>query len=88
MRAALAEFGRTLSRLLAAAHDLGVSASTTVLSYAYGDSTAHLINPFWAIPILTVTRLRFGDIVGYNVLVLAACFVVSAIAMLLIPLAL
>jgi short-chain fatty acids transporter len=74
--------------LLPAARELGVSVSTTVLSYAYGDSTAHLIQPFWAIPILTVTRLRFGDIVGYNVIVFAACFVVSVIAMLLIPLAL
>ena len=74
--------------LLPAARQLSVSVSTTVLSYAYGDSTAHLIQPFWAIPILTVTRLRFGDIVGYNVLVFAACFVVSVIAMMLIPLAL
>ena len=74
--------------LLPAARELGVSVSTTVLSYAYGDSTAHLIQPFWAIPILTVTRLRFGDVVGYNVLVFAACFAVSVIAMLLIPLAL
>jgi short-chain fatty acids transporter len=74
--------------LLPAARQLGVSVSTTVLSYAYGDSTGHLIQPFWAIPILTVTRLRFGDVVGYNVLVFAACFVISVIAMLLIPLAL
>jgi short-chain fatty acids transporter len=74
--------------LLPAARQLGVSVSTTVLAYAYGDSSGHLIQPFWAIPILTVTRLRFGDIVGYNVLVFAACFVVSVIAMLLIPIAL
>lgn len=74
--------------LLPAARELGVSISTTVLSYAYGDSTAHLIQPFWAIPILTVTRLRFGDIVGYTLLVFIACLVVSTIAMLLIPLAL
>jgi short-chain fatty acids transporter len=72
--------------LLPAARELGVSVSTTVLSYAYGDSTAHLIQPFWAIPILTVTRLRFGDVVGYNVIVFAACFIVSVVAMLLIPL--
>jgi short-chain fatty acids transporter len=72
--------------LLPAASELGISVSTTVLSYAYGDSTAHLIQPFWAIPILTVTRLRFGDVVGFNVIVCAACFVVSVIAMLLIPL--
>jgi short-chain fatty acids transporter len=74
--------------LLPAARDLGVSVSTTVLSYAYGDATAHLIQPFWAIPILTVTRLRFGDVVGFSALVFAACFVASVIGMLLIPLAL
>jgi short-chain fatty acids transporter len=74
--------------LLPAARDLGVSVSTTVLSYAYGDATAHLIQPFWAIPILTVTRLRFGDVVGFSLLVFAACFVASVIAMLLIPLSL
>jgi short-chain fatty acids transporter len=72
--------------LLPAARDLGVSVGTTVLSYAYGDATAHLIQPFWAIPILTVTRLRFGDVVGFSVLVFAACFVASVIGMLLIPL--
>ena len=59
-----------------------------MLSYAYGDQTAHLIQPFWAIPILTVTRLRFGDVVGYSLLVFAACFAASVVAMLLIPLAL
>jgi short-chain fatty acids transporter len=74
--------------LLPAARQLGVSVSTTVLSYAYGDTTAHLIQPFWVIPILTVTRLRFGDIVGFALLVFAACFVASVIAMLVIPLTL
>ena len=74
--------------LLQAARELGVSVSTTVLAYAYGDGTGHLIQPFWAIPILTVTRLRFGDIVGYTVLVFAACAVVSIVALLVIPLAL
>jgi short-chain fatty acids transporter len=72
--------------LLPAARVLGVSVSTTVLSYAYGDSTAHLIQPFWAIPILTVTRLRFGDVVGFNVIVFAACFLASIVALSLIPL--
>ena len=74
--------------LLPAARALGVTVSTTVLAYAYGDSNAHLIQPFWAIPILTVTRLRFGDIVGFGSLVFLACAVVSTIAMMLIPLTL
>ena len=71
--------------LLSAAKELGVSATTTVLAYAYGDSTTNLIHPFWAIPILAVTRLRFGDILGYTGLVALVCLVVSMIGMLLIP---
>ena len=71
--------------LLPAAKELGVSATTTVLAYAYGDSTTNLIQPFWAIPILTVTGLRFGDVLGYTGLVAIACFAISMIAMYIIP---
>ena len=71
--------------LLPAAAELGVSATTTVLAYAYGDSTTNLIQPFWAIPILTITGLRFGDVLGYTGIVAIVCTVTSIIAMLLIP---
>ena len=71
--------------LLPAARELGVSATTTVLAYAYGDSTSNLIQPFWAIPILTVTRMRFGDVLGYTGLISLVLFVVTAVAMLIIP---
>lgn len=71
--------------LIPAAGQLDVSVVTVTLAYAYGDSTTNLIQPFFAIPILAVTRLRFGDILGYTLIVAAVCFAVSAIAMLCIP---
>ncbi|MCZ6462745.1 MAG: TIGR00366 family protein [Proteobacteria bacterium] len=71
--------------LIPAGQALDVSTVTVLLSYAYGDSTTNLIQPFFAIPILAVTRLRFGDIVGYTFLVALVCFAVSAAAMFLIP---
>ena len=71
--------------LIPAGHSLDVSTVTVLLSYAYGDSTTNLIQPFFAIPILAVTRLRFGDVVGYTFLVAIVCFVVSALAMAVIP---
>ena len=49
--------------LIPAGDQLDVSVVTVLLAYAYGDSTTNLIQPFFAIPILAVTRLRFGDIV-------------------------
>jgi short-chain fatty acids transporter len=71
--------------LIPAGGDLGVSPVTVLLAYAYGDSTTNLIQPFFAIPILAVTRMRFGDVVGYTLLIAIACFCVSAVAMALIP---
>jgi short-chain fatty acids transporter len=71
--------------LIPAGEQLGVSTVTVLLAYAYGDSTTNLIQPFFAIPILAVTRMRFGDVLGYTLVVAAVCFAVSALAMVLIP---
>ena len=71
--------------LLPAARELSVSATTTVLAYSYGDSTSNLIQPFWAIPILTVTRMKFGDVLGYTGIIAAVLFAVTIAAMLIIP---
>jgi short-chain fatty acids transporter len=71
--------------LVPAGEALGVSVQAVVLAYAYGDSTTNLIQPFFAIPILAVTRLRFGDVVGYTLLVALVCFAVSAVAMGFMP---
>jgi short-chain fatty acids transporter len=50
-------------------------------------SSGQKIQPFWAIPILAVTGLRFGDIVGYTALVALACLLVNIVAMLILPFA-
>ncbi|MEM7409018.1 MAG: TIGR00366 family protein [Myxococcota bacterium] len=71
--------------LIPAGVELDVSVVTVLLAYAYGDSTTNLIQPFFAIPILSVTRLRFGDVVGYTFLIALACFAVATLAMLWIP---
>jgi short-chain fatty acids transporter len=71
--------------LIPAGEAHGVSVVTTTLAYAYGDTATNMIQPFFAIPLLAVARLRFGDIVGYCFLVSLACGVVGATAMWLIP---
>ncbi len=71
--------------LLPAARELNVSAATTVLAYAYGDSTSNLLQPFWAIPILTVTRMKFGDVLGYTGIIAVVLGAVTIVAMLIIP---
>ena len=74
------------SYLIPAGQALGLSIPTVTLSYAYGDMTTNLLQPFWAIPILTVAGLRFGDIMGYCLLLAGFLVVFNLCALFLIPL--
>ena len=74
------------SYLIPAGQALGVSIPTVTLSYAYGDMTTNLIQPFWAIPILAVAGLRFGDIMGYCCILSGLLFVFNLLVLLVIPL--
>jgi short-chain fatty acids transporter len=71
--------------LLSAAHNLGVPYSKVVISYAWGDMATDLIQPFWAIPLLSVARLDFKDIMGYLMLIFAIYWVMVSLVFLLIP---
>jgi short-chain fatty acids transporter len=71
--------------LIPAGEALGVPVIATLFAYAYGDSTTNLIQPFWALPILAVARLKFGEVVGYCFLVALACFLVSSAVMFWMP---
>ena len=64
---------------------LDVSVMTTLLAYAYGDSAFNLIHPFWALPVLAITRRRFGEIFGYAFLFWVISVIVGVGAMLVIP---
>lgn len=72
--------------ILPAGAALGVSPSTVTMAYAYGDMTTNLIQPFWAIPLLGSANLRFGEIMGYCLIICILAFLVTAGAMFLIPL--
>ncbi len=55
--------------VLKAGHELGVPVTSVAMAYAYGDMATNIIQPFWAIPLLSVARLEFRDILGYEILV-------------------
>jgi short-chain fatty acids transporter len=37
-----------------------------VMAVAYGDQLTNMLQPFWAIPLLAITRVQARDIVGYT----------------------
>jgi len=60
-----------------------VPVARTAMAYAYGDMATNIIQPFWAIPLLSVARLEFRDILGYEILVWALyTAMVSAVLLL------
>jgi len=55
--------------IMEAAKTLGVSAPKSVVAYAWGDMATDLIQPFWALPLLSVAKLDFKDIMGYEIMI-------------------
>ena len=52
--------------VIEAAKTLGVGYNRIVVSYAWGDMMTDLLQPFWAIPLLTAAGLEFKEILGYE----------------------
>lgn len=68
-----------------AAGILHLSIPKTVLAVAYGDEWTNMLQPFWALALLGITRLRAGHIMGYTVIFLVATLPIFLAALLLIP---
>lgn len=71
--------------IMAAADKLGVSHSITLIAYAWGDMFTDIIQPFWAIPLLGVARLKFRDIMGYCIVFFLFFAVITSIAFYIGP---
>ena len=63
----------------------GLPNGLTTMAFAYGDMSTNLIQPFWAIPLLSVTGVAFGEIMGYCLLLFAACTSATLLAVWALP---
>lgn len=54
--------------VLDSALKLGVPLPKAVMALAYGDQITNMLQPFWALPLLGITRLRAKDILPYTLL--------------------
>ncbi|QYU66047.1 TIGR00366 family protein [Leptolyngbya sp. 15MV] len=50
----------------------GVEPGRMILAVAYGDQLTNMLQPFWALPLLAITGVRAGEMVGYTCLVMLA----------------
>ncbi|MCP4834571.1 MAG: short-chain fatty acid transporter [Phycisphaera sp.] len=67
---------------LVAGVDAGVPVGKMVMSVAYGDQLTNMLQPFWALPLLAITRVKARDIVGYTALVMLVAAVWITIGLL------
>jgi short-chain fatty acids transporter len=53
------------------------------MALAYGDQLTNMLQPFWALPLLGITRLKAREILPYTVLTMAVGGTIFLIALLL-----
>lgn len=56
--------------IVASALKLGVSLPKAVMALAYGDQVTNMLQPFWALPLLGITRLKAKEILPYTLLIM------------------
>lgn len=54
--------------ILEAAHAIGVPLHKAVMAMSYGDQLTNMLQPFWALPLLAITRLKAREILPYSLL--------------------
>ncbi len=67
----------------AAAKQMGVPVAKAVMAFAYGDQWTNLFQPFWALVLLGITRLKASQIMGYCMAVMLVGFLFFAVILLL-----
>ena len=71
--------------VLEAGHELGIATGHATMAYAVGDAHTNLLNPFWALPLLAITRIKAREMFGYAVAMMLALIPFLAIVLYLLP---
>lgn len=62
---------------------LGAPLGSSVMALAYGDQWTNMLQPFWALPLLSITGLKARDIIGYTAFVMLLSLPLFAVPLLL-----
>jgi len=70
--------------LIEACHSMGMSLEKGIMAMAYGDQWTNMLQPFWALPLLGITKLKAQDILPFTLAALIVSGLVFIIGLLLI----
>lgn len=67
--------------IIETAQQLGASIPKTILAMAYGDQWTNMLQPFWALPLLGITKLKPQQLLPYTFIVFLIGFVIFSAAL-------
>lgn len=62
---------------------LGVPLPKAIMALAYGDQITNMLQPFWALPLLGITKLKAREILPYTLILMGVGTVVFVVGLLL-----
>jgi short-chain fatty acids transporter len=71
--------------VIEAARALGVDTGRATMAIVFGDQLTNMIQPFWALPLLAITGLRAGQVLGYTAVTMLLAFGAAAAAITFLP---
>jgi short-chain fatty acids transporter len=71
--------------MVEAAKVLNLSIPKTIMAVAYGDQWTNMLQPFWALPLLGITRLKAREIVGYTMVVMILTGILICLGVAFLP---
>ncbi|WP_017614835.1 short-chain fatty acid transporter [Nocardiopsis salina] len=66
--------------VIGATESLGIDPGVGVTAVAMGDQLTNGIQPFWALPLLALTKLRAGKVLGYSAVVMLFGILVASLS--------
>ena len=63
---------------------LGVPLPKAIMALAYGDQITNMLQPFWALPLLGITKLKAKEILPYTMIIMCVGILVYVIGLFLL----
>ena len=63
---------------------LGVPLPKAIMALAYGDQITNMLQPFWALPLLAITKLKAKEILPYTLILMLVGIVIYILGLLLL----
>lgn len=68
--------------ILSAGQNLGADLARVISAYTWGDMATNMIQPFWALPVMSLFKVKFKDILPYTFVIFAVIYILHLVFIL------